>query len=96
MIEFEHFFLIQVTQAELEAESAKGKLHPIRCDLSKKEEIAAMFDEIKKEHGVVHVCINNAGLQFADASLISGNPDDWQNMVDVSRGYGRTRKGWGL
>ena len=76
--------ICQEAQAELEAESAKGKLHPIRCDLTKQDEIAAMFEEIKKEYGVVHVCINNAGVVF-DASLVSGNRDEWRNMMDVSK-----------
>lgn len=74
---------IKAIQAELEAESAKGKLHPIQCDLTKKDQIAAMFDEIKQEYKVVHVCINNAGLAF-DAPLVKGNPDDWQTMMDVN------------
>ena len=33
----------------------------IKCDLAKTEEIDAMFAEIKRVHGGVDICINNAG-----------------------------------
>ena len=70
-------------KSELEAESASGKLHPIQCDLTQKDQIAAMFKEIKKEYKVVHVCINNAGISFG-AHLVRGKPEDWQTTLDVS------------
>nr|XP_054756473.1 dehydrogenase/reductase SDR family member 11-like [Lytechinus pictus] len=74
---------IQAIKCELEAESAPGKVHPIQCNLTKKDQIAAMFEEIKKEFKVVHVCINNAGLSFG-AHLVKGNPEDWQEALDVN------------
>ncbi|XP_041465341.1 dehydrogenase/reductase SDR family member 11-like isoform X1 [Lytechinus variegatus] len=74
---------IQAIKSELEAESAPGKVHPIQCDLTKKDQIAAMFEQIKKEFKVVHVCINNAGLSFG-AHLVKGNPEDWQEALDVN------------
>ncbi|XP_011679965.1 dehydrogenase/reductase SDR family member 11 [Strongylocentrotus purpuratus] len=74
---------IQAMKLELEAESACGKLHPIQCDLTQKDQIAAMFKEIKKEYKVVHVCINNAGISF-EAGLIKSNPEDWQMVLDVN------------
>ena len=42
-----------------------------------------MFDEIKRDHKVVHVCVNNAGLTFS-SSLVTGDPEEWQNVLDVS------------
>ncbi|XP_072172701.1 dehydrogenase/reductase SDR family member 11-like [Diadema setosum] len=74
---------IKAIQKELEAESATGRLHPIQCDLTKRDQISAMFEEIRQEHKLVHVCINNAGLSF-DGSLINGSPADWQTMLDVN------------
>ncbi|XP_072173134.1 dehydrogenase/reductase SDR family member 11-like [Diadema setosum] len=74
---------IKVIQKELEAESATGRLHAIQCDLTKRDQISAMFREIRRQHKLVHVCINNAGLCF-DGSLVNGSPADWQTMLDVN------------
>ncbi|XP_054756475.2 dehydrogenase/reductase SDR family member 11-like isoform X1 [Lytechinus pictus] len=74
---------IQAIKCELEAESASGKLHPIQCDLRKKDQIAAMFEEIKKEFRVVHACINNAAVAYG-AKLVTGDSDDWQEPLDVN------------
>ncbi|XP_054756477.2 dehydrogenase/reductase SDR family member 11-like [Lytechinus pictus] len=74
---------IQAIKCELEAESAPGKVHPIQCDLRKKDQISAMFEEIKKEFKVVHVCINNAGLTYG-TKLVSGDPEEWQEALHVN------------
>ncbi len=50
--------------------SAKGKLHAFQCDLSKEDEIVAMFEWIKSNVGGVDVCINNAGA--ADKAKLLG------------------------
>ena len=47
---------------ELTSSGAKGKLHPLKCDVTKEDEIVAVFDWIKKNLGGVDVCVNNAGL----------------------------------
>ncbi|WAR23833.1 DHR11-like protein [Mya arenaria] len=62
---------------------AKGSLTAIKCDVSKEEDVLAMFEQIKKEYGGVDVCVNNAGLSH-DAPLLSGATDQWRNMFDVN------------
>lgn len=71
----------QSIRDELKAE--KGQLIPIKCDLTKEEEILAMFKQIQKDLGGVDVCINNAGLSHC-APLLSGSTADWKNMLDVN------------
>ncbi|XP_077996483.1 dehydrogenase/reductase SDR family member 11-like [Glandiceps talaboti] len=68
---------------ELKSTTAKGTLHPIKCDLRQEHEILAMFDEIKKSDGGVDVCINNAGLSHI-SSLLDGKTEDWREMLDVN------------
>ena len=45
-----------------ELKGQPGSLLPIKCDLTKDDEVLAMFARIKRELGGVDVCINNAGL----------------------------------
>lgn len=72
---------IESIRDELKAE--KGQLIPIKCDLTKEEEILAMFKQIQTDLGGVDVCINNAGLSHC-APLLSGSTADWRNMLDVN------------
>jgi glucose 1-dehydrogenase len=55
---------IQELKKELEGEKeVKGQLWPMRCDVSKEDEVKAMFQDILKDDklGRVDVMINNAG-----------------------------------
>lgn len=45
-------------------------MHPIKCDLSKEEDILSAFEEVKKELGGVDILVNNAGV--VHQSLLSG------------------------
>ena len=70
--------------------SISGSLHAIKCDLTKEDEILAMFAEIKEKFGGVDVCINNAGLNHARSigagsmGILNGETDKWRNMLEVS------------
>ena len=76
-------FLIFFQELAAKLKGEKGELFAVKCDLTKEEEILAMFAKIKEQHGTVHVCINNAGLSH-DAPLLTGKTEDWKNMFDVS------------
>ncbi|RXG61008.1 Farnesol dehydrogenase [Armadillidium vulgare] len=41
---------------------AKGSLTPIKCDLTKEDDIRNIFTTIKKQFGGVDICIKYAGL----------------------------------
>jgi len=62
---------------------AKGSLTPIKCDLTKDEDIYNLFKEIKAKFGGVDVCINNAGLSH-NKTLLDGTPTEWRHMIDVN------------
>ncbi|XP_076461369.1 dehydrogenase/reductase SDR family member 11-like [Babylonia areolata] len=62
-----------------------GSLTAVKCDVSKEEEVTAMFQMIRQHSslGRVDVCINNAGLAH-DAPLLTGDPAQWKHMFDVN------------
>nr|XP_054754432.1 dehydrogenase/reductase SDR family member 11-like [Lytechinus pictus] len=72
---------LEAIEDELKAEG--GCFIPIQCDLSERDQIYAMFEKIKTEHGGVDVCINNAGMAFP-SSLLDGTPEEWQKALDVN------------
>lgn len=62
---------------------APGSIYAIKCDLTKEDEITAMFEEIRNKFGRLDICINNAGLSF-DCPLLSGTTGEWRTMLDVN------------
>jgi len=60
-----------------------GKLVAMKCDVSKEEDILSMMSTMKSQLGGADICVNNAGLAN-DAPLLSGNTEQWREMLDVS------------
>ncbi len=67
------------------AHSLKGPGHfiPVRCDISKEEEVLNMFKIAEDKYGGIHVWINNAGLNF-DTTLLEGKTEDWRKVLDIN------------
>ncbi|XP_013406453.1 dehydrogenase/reductase SDR family member 11-like isoform X3 [Lingula anatina] len=61
----------------------KGRLIPMKCDLTKTEEIESMFQKIKEQFGGVDVCVNNAGVNFYQDSK-TGPLSDTKTMFDLN------------
>ncbi|GIY15752.1 hypothetical protein CDAR_266981 [Caerostris darwini] len=74
---------IQDIAKEEEKRGSPGLIHAIKCDMTMESDILSMFDEIRRSFKRLDVCINNAGLSH-DASLLTGNPKEWKNMIDVN------------
>uniref|UniRef100_A0A3P8SR75 Dehydrogenase/reductase SDR family member 11 n=1 Tax=Amphiprion percula TaxID=161767 RepID=A0A3P8SR75_AMPPE len=74
---------IQELAEECKKAGYSGVLVPIKCDLTKEEEILSMFATIKEQHKGVDVCINNAGLMLPEP-LLSGKTSNWRNMLDLN------------
>ncbi|KAM9318986.1 dehydrogenase/reductase SDR family member 11-like [Pholidichthys leucotaenia] len=74
---------IEKLAEDYKREGLSGVLVPIKCDLSKEEEILSMFAAIKGQYKGVDVCINNAGLAHPEP-LLSGKTSGWKNMLDVN------------
>nr|XP_046487728.1 dehydrogenase/reductase SDR family member 11-like [Neodiprion pinetum] len=66
-----------------ELKDEKGELYARKCDVSKEEEILAVFEWIEENLGGVDVLVNNAGLMHA-ASLTDGDTEGFRRLLDVN------------
>jgi glucose 1-dehydrogenase len=66
-----------------EIESKGGTAIGIQADVSKEDQVKAMFQKMLKEYGTIDILVNNAGLQrdapFADMTLA-----DWSFVLSVN------------
>jgi NADP-dependent 3-hydroxy acid dehydrogenase YdfG len=74
---------IQALSDDLESSGCKGKLHPMKCDISNEEAIKDTFEAIKRLYGGVDVCVNNAGISH-NASILNGVTSEWKEMMEVN------------
>jgi glucose 1-dehydrogenase len=63
--------------------AAGGTARVIRCDVSKEDEVEAMFAETVSAFGTVDILINNAGWQ-KDAAFPEMTLAQWQAVIDVN------------
>jgi glucose 1-dehydrogenase len=54
-----------------------------QADVSKEEEVQAMFQAMYKEFGTIDILVNNAGLQ-KDSAFVDMSLADWQKVIDVN------------
>ena len=64
-------------------EAAGGTALAIKADVSKEDEVQAMFKQTIERFGTVHIVVANAGLQ-QDAALIDMTLAQWQKVIDVN------------
>ena len=66
-----------------EAGSCGSKTMTIRADVSKEDEVQAMFAQVIREWGTVDILVNNAGIQ-KDAPFHELTLAQWQRVIDVN------------
>jgi glucose 1-dehydrogenase len=62
---------------------AGGTARVVRCDVSKEDEVDALFAEAVSAFGTVDILINNAGWQ-KDAPIAEMTLAQWQAVIDVN------------
>ncbi len=60
-----------------------GTAMAYQADVSKEQEVQAMFQAMYKEFGTIDILVNNAGLQ-RDASFIEMTLAEWQTVIDIN------------
>ncbi|OWA53283.1 Dehydrogenase/reductase SDR family member 11 [Hypsibius exemplaris] len=67
-----------------DGEIPKGtKIHVIKTDLTKEQEVLALYKEIAAQHGKLDILINNAGMG-GKGTLLDGDFEEWKNLVDLN------------
>ncbi|MEM7552593.1 MAG: SDR family oxidoreductase [Cyanobacteria bacterium P01_A01_bin.84] len=69
------------TVTEIKAFGAKAIA--LRADVSKKDQVKAMFEEAIASFGTIDILINNAGVQ-KDASFLDMTIEEWDFVMDVN------------
>ncbi|WP_205501766.1 SDR family oxidoreductase [Rufibacter psychrotolerans] len=71
----------QATKDQIEA--AGGKALVIKADVSKEEEVEAMFQTALDTFGTLDILVNNAGIQ-KDAALVDMTLDQWNKVIGTN------------
>ena len=66
-----------------EIRTAGGEAMAIRADVSKEDEVQAMFRKMFDAYGTIHILVNNAGLQ-RDARFVDMTLHDWEFVLSVN------------
>ncbi|XP_043492708.1 farnesol dehydrogenase-like [Polistes fuscatus] len=74
---------LEELKAKVESLNLPGTIYPIKCDVSKEEEILNVFKYIEKEHDEVNILVNNAGVIFNE-QIINGKTEHFRNIMDVN------------
>jgi glucose 1-dehydrogenase len=60
-----------------------GDAIAIGADVSKEEEVNAMFEQMLREFGTIDILVNNAGIQN-DASFLDMTLQQWNSVINVN------------
>ncbi len=64
-------------------EKSGGEGIVIQCDVSKEDEVVAMFEATKKKYGTFDILVNNSGIQ-KDAPFHEMTLKDWNAVIEVN------------
>ena len=62
---------------------AGGRAFAVAADVSKEDQVQAMFAQVVQQCGTLHILVNNAGLQ-QDAAFVDMSLAQWQRVIDVN------------
>ena len=71
----------QLTVNEIMA--AGGEAYAIHADVSKEDEVKAMFAEMFQQYGTIDILVNNAGLQ-RDSKFIDMTLEQWNTVLSIN------------
>jgi NADP-dependent 3-hydroxy acid dehydrogenase YdfG len=72
---------LEKVAAQIAAAGGKPSVHQV--DVTQKDQVTRLVDEVVTRHGRLDVMVNNAGL-MAIAPLSLGKTDEWDRMIDIN------------
>ncbi|RJP16582.1 MAG: glucose 1-dehydrogenase [Candidatus Abyssobacteria bacterium SURF_5] len=60
-----------------------ARAYAARADVSREDEVRAMFQRMFQEFGTIHILVNNAGIQN-DAPIDEMTEQQWKQVIDVN------------
>ena len=63
--------------------AAGGTAYAIHADISKEDEVQAMFAEMFAQYGTIDIMVNNAGLQ-KDSKFVDMTLDQWNTVIGIN------------
>ncbi|HWZ03652.1 MAG TPA: SDR family oxidoreductase [Mucilaginibacter sp.] len=66
-----------------EITAAGGKAYAIHADISKEDEVQAMFAEMYRQYGTIDILVNNAGLQ-RDSRFVDMTLEQWNTVIGIN------------
>lgn len=78
-------------------EKAGGKAAAYQADISNRDQVNAMVDQVVADHGPITILINNAGAT-ADRTLRNMSDEQWDSVIEVNLTgtFNVTKKIWNL
>ena len=73
--------IAQLTVDEIVA--AGGNAYAIHADISKEDEVKAMFAEMYEQYGTIDILVNNAGIQ-KDSKFVDMTLDQWNLVLSIN------------
>ena len=64
-----------------EIQNSGGQAFTVQAELTHRDEIARLFDEVERRCGGLDILVNNAG-RFAPTPLQEAGEDQWDNLLD--------------
>lgn len=68
---------------KISLDNSCGDAIAIQCDVSKEDQVIAMYKQTISHFGTVDICVANAGIQ-KDASMHEMTLAQWQGVIDVN------------
>jgi glucose 1-dehydrogenase len=66
-----------------EIKAAGGEAFAHQADVSKEDEVQAMFAKLIATYGAIDILVNNAGLQ-KDAKFVDMTLDEWNTVISIN------------
>ncbi|RZC38502.1 dehydrogenase/reductase SDR family member 11 [Asbolus verrucosus] len=73
----------RVQELAKQLKGAKGKLHAVRADMTREEDVLQAFQWVSDHLGPVHILVNNAGV-IHQTSLVEGDTEKWRKVFDTN------------